>query len=79
MIHLDRRHTSQFACLVCGRCILVGCTLDFGCVDVGFRFGGRWILISWTLNFGLLGGCWILVVWTLDFGFVDVEFWLFGR
>ena len=67
--------------------------LDFGCVDVGFWMFGRWILVGWTLDFGLCGH-WIFViwtlhfgwadvkilfVWTLDYGCVDVGFWLYGR
>ena len=61
---------------LCGRCILVVWTLDFGCL------GGFWILVVWTLNFGcvddglLLFGRRILVVCTLDFGYMDVALWL---
>ena len=34
--------------------ILVVCTLDLGCVDVGFGLHRRCLLVGWMLNFGCL-------------------------
>ena len=78
-----------------GRWILVGLMLDFSCLDIGFLFCGRWILVvyiyrrwtlaGWMLDFGCLYdgfwlcGRWILVVWALDYGCMDVGVWLGGR
>ena len=66
--------------------------LDFGLVDVEFWLCGRWILVGWMLDFGLMHvgfdlvnvgiwfcGRWILVVWMLDLGWVDVGPWLHGH
>ena len=61
---------------LCGRWILVGWMLDFGCVDVGVWF-------VWTLNFRYMDVAfvvrWMLAFgfWTLDFVWVDAGFWLF--